>query len=84
MNLKKVHEARRLCEEMIDRGDAPCGLGAIRELLHAAITDTPDDDEIVELTAEPPAFGIVRPPAEDNIDARLKAIFRLSQTRKPS
>jgi hypothetical protein len=63
MNRKKLYEALCLVEQMIDRGDAPLGLTQVRTLLHAVLTDTPDDDETIELTAEPPKFNIVRPPA---------------------
>jgi hypothetical protein len=61
MNDKKVLEALRLCEQALDFGDGVPVLHQIRQLLHDAVTDTPDDDEMMELTADgaPPRLGVL-------------------------
>jgi hypothetical protein len=65
MRREKVEEARRLVEQMIDRGDAPIGLVSVHTLLAEALApeDGAGDEETMYLGADPPKFGIVRPPA---------------------
>ena len=65
MRRDKIEEARRLVEQMLDRGDAPIGLVSVHTLLAEALApeDGADEEEKVWIGAKPPAFGIVRPPA---------------------
>ena len=50
----------RLVEQMIDYGDFSIGLHQVRKLFYDVVTFMPDDDEVIELTALPPRFGVVR------------------------
>ena len=62
----KIEEARRLVEQMLDRGDAPIGLVSVHTLLAEALAPedgADEEEETMYLGDEPPAFGIVRPPA---------------------
>ena len=61
----KIEEARRLVEQMLDRGDAPIGLVSVHTLLAEALAEdgADEEEETVYIGREPPAFGIVRPPA---------------------
>lgn len=70
----KVQEALLLVEQMLDHGEVACGLQYVRRLLHEAVTDTPDEDEVVELTAEPPC-------EQRDTDGRLRSIFLHRKTK---
>ena len=63
MRRDKIEEARRLVEQMLDRGDAPIGLVSVHTLLAEALApeDGADEEETMFLGAEPPRLGIVRP-----------------------
>jgi hypothetical protein len=66
MDVNKLHEALRLLEQMIDRSDCGPGLLSVRQLLAEGLApeDGADEvEELIELTLEPPRFGIVRSPA---------------------
>jgi hypothetical protein len=65
MDRAKIEEARRLVEQMIDRGDAPIGLVSVHTLLAEALApeDGAGEVELVYIGADPPRLGIVRPPA---------------------
>jgi hypothetical protein len=56
MNREKVEEARRLVEQMLDRGDAPIGLVSVHTLLAEALApEDGADEETIWLGALPPA-----------------------------